>query len=73
MSGHNRMTPEKLERLRLAVEDRWSFMEIERTLGHNKATVRKYFPEYNGWTHLEGAKMGAFILHQLVKRDNVNT
>jgi hypothetical protein len=65
----NKLTPEQMERLRLAVEDRWSFSEIQRTLGHNKETVRRHFPEYNGWTVLEGAKMGAFITHNLKMRD----
>lgn len=44
-----------------AIEDEWSKGEIQRTYGVTLKFLADLFPEYQGWTKLEGSQWGNYL------------
>lgn len=54
--------PEELALMKQCLDEGWSMAEMKRTYGWGREVIKKYYPDA-GWSFVEGARLGAFILH----------
>jgi hypothetical protein len=60
MARKTPLTADELTRIRTLIDEGVPHREIERTLGHDRKIIAKYFPG-TGWTHQEAGALGRAI------------
>lgn len=57
-----RISPQKLALVKDCIDEGWPIIEITRTYGVTRVTVKRHFPEYRGMDMKEASSMGARIM-----------
>lgn len=52
-TGISRAEPARLEQARQLINDGASLLDVERTTGLARKTLRRHFPDYHGWSATE--------------------